>query len=344
MPCQLNADDAEKYDERAELPLVSIVITCHNCAPYITEAIESALAQTWPRVEVIVVDDGSEDNSAELISHYPIQVVRTVCGGVSAARNRGLRESKGQCVVFLDGDDRLLRNAVSAGVIHLLDHEEDCMAVGGHAFVTGSGVFLRARQKPVKRCDYYARLLRSNFIECISSVIFRREPLLAAGGFDVSLRVSEDYDLYLRLVRRHSICCYSETVTEYRMHQGNISRKTLLMLTTTLRVHASQRPYAFTSVIGAICYLVGWFRWRWHFGRQLARDLLYASAPAGPQTPSLLLLARIFPPGALLVLLSRLVGRSVTRLVLQKATAAKPGSKSRDNVPKASSQPYSLPQ
>ncbi|HEX4067075.1 MAG TPA: glycosyltransferase [Acidobacteriaceae bacterium] len=343
MPALVDACHAEKCREPVELPLVSIVITCHNCATFIIEAVESALGQTWTRIEVIVVDDGSEDNSAELVSRYPIQLVRTVCNGVSAARNRGLQESKGEYVVFLDGDDRLLRNAVSAGILHLRSHRECCMAVGSHAFVTDAGVLLCERRKPVRRCNYYARLLRSNFIECISSVIFRRDSLVSAGGFDVDLRVSEDYDLYLRLVRRHAICCYSETVSDYRLHQGNTSRKTLLMLKTTLRVHKSQRPYVFSTASAAICYLLGWFRWRWHFGRQLTRDLLYSSTPVGQRMPDWYILAAIFPPGAFLILLSGVFGRSATRLVLGKTAISSGSLSTRDKAASASPTPCSSP-
>src|SRR5437867_2391143 len=93
--------------------LVSVVIPCYNNAPFLRDAIQSVLSQTYERTEFIVVDDGSSDDTSDVASSDPgIRLIRQQNQGVSAARNAGLRQSRGDYVVFLDADDRLLPGAV----------------------------------------------------------------------------------------------------------------------------------------------------------------------------------------------------------------------------------------
>ena len=104
-------------DPRSELaPLVSVVIPCYNSARYLGETIESVLAQTYARVEVIVVDDGSIDTTPKIAQSYPVQYLYKTNGGISAARNTGVVHSRGKYVLFLDHDDRLLPTAVEVGL------------------------------------------------------------------------------------------------------------------------------------------------------------------------------------------------------------------------------------
>lgn len=289
-------------------PLVSVIIPCYNCIEFISEAIESALTQTYPRIEVIVVDDGSTDGSSEIIAHYPVRHIQSLHEGVSAARNRGIRQSKGEYIVFLDADDRLLPQAVSAGFDALKANPDCCMAVGGHNIISYSGVKIRSCGKPLNITDFYARLLKSNFIECPSTAFFRRDIVSRAGGFDSSLVVAEDYDLYLRLAWEYPICCHSTIVTDHRLHKANISHNSQLMLTGTLRVIRSQRKYAFTTFRRGFYYLVGSWLWRRKYGRQLTRDL--AIMRNNGQTPTFekwCLLAQTYPLGILVVLAIRVL-------------------------------------
>src|SRR3954469_7166587 len=92
---------------RAKQPLISVVIPVYNGEAFLDQAIESALAQTWPRTEVVVVDDGSTDRSAEIAGSYPVELVRQENRGVGAARNRGVDAANGELLSFLDQDDML---------------------------------------------------------------------------------------------------------------------------------------------------------------------------------------------------------------------------------------------
>src|SRR3712207_4601210 len=111
--------------EPTEKPLVSIVIPCYNQAHFLGEAIESVLAQTYPHFEVVVVDDGSTDNTEAVAARYPgVRCIRQENQGLAAARNTGIRRSNGSYLVFLDADDRLLPNALEVGLKHLKEHPE----------------------------------------------------------------------------------------------------------------------------------------------------------------------------------------------------------------------------
>src|SRR5262245_9184467 len=116
----------------------TLIITCFNQAHYLRESIESALAQSYRDWEIVLVDDGSSDNTSQVAAAYPsVRYIRQTNCGLSAARNAGIKHSSGQHLVFLDADDRLLRNAVEAGLQHLHAHPE-CAFVAGHYSVIGS--------------------------------------------------------------------------------------------------------------------------------------------------------------------------------------------------------------
>ena len=260
-------------------PLVSIVIPCYNCERFVGEAIESAMAQSYSPVEIIVVDDGSIDNSREVIARYPVRLFCIDHQGVSAARNRGIDESAGEFLLFLDSDDRLLPNAVACGVKILTDHPDVAMAVAGHNLITVDGQIIRTRLKLSCLEDSYEHLLLTNFIECTSSTVFRRSMFPVSMGFPVGLEGAEDYELYLRVVREHPIRCTGEVVTEYRQHGGSSSRKNAeKILVNTLRALRLQKPYIIRNIRYRAAYYRGWWSWTRKYGRQLTREVASASS------------------------------------------------------------------
>src|SRR5215204_5307150 len=132
---QPGSRDIEK-GRRARAPLVSVIIPCYNQAHFLGEAIESVLAQSYPHFEIIVVDDGSTDNTFEVASHYSkVRLIRQENRGVSRARNAGLRESEGSYVVFLDADDRLLPGALDAGLECFEAHPESAFVDGDYRYI-----------------------------------------------------------------------------------------------------------------------------------------------------------------------------------------------------------------
>jgi glycosyltransferase involved in cell wall biosynthesis len=223
-------------------PLVSVVIPCFNQGHYLGEAIESVLAQTHPELELIVVDDGSADNSYEVAARYPgVRRLRQRNSGVAVARNRGLAESRGAYVVFLDADDRLLPNALAVGVSELLSNPQAAFAAGRPRDIGHNGAVVREAMQPLVTRDHYLKLLEECFIWSGSSVVYRREPFEAAGGFNEGRVAADDYELYLKLARSYPVICHDAMVTEYRRHGSNTTRNAGLILSSQIQVLNGQR-------------------------------------------------------------------------------------------------------
>jgi glycosyltransferase involved in cell wall biosynthesis len=289
--------------------LVSVIIPCYNSEVFLEEAIGSAMAQTYSPVEIIVVDDGSTDHSPEIAQRFPVRYIRQPNFGLAASRNLGIRESKGSYIVFLDADDRLKPEAIETGVRILAQRPQCAMAVGDHLFVSHNGSYLSASRKICPLAFHYEALLRSNFIEMVSTVLFRRSVLEKAGGFDTRFRVSEDYDLYLRVARAHAIYCHPAIIAEYRIHESNISRNAELMLITTLRVLRSQAPYVRSDFRRLPAFLEGLRNWRKKYGRRLTLELArcFSSLQPEQRRRKLLLLADHYPQGLIMLLLYRIM-------------------------------------
>jgi glycosyltransferase involved in cell wall biosynthesis len=251
---------------------VSVVIPCYNQERFLGEAIESALGQEGcGPVEVVVVDDGSADATAEVATRYiGVKYIRQANAGLAAARNRGLAESGGEYVVFLDADDRLLPEALRVGVA-ALDARPDLAFVSGHySLIDADGSLISA--PPPSRCpedDHYFALLQRNYIGMNATVMYRRSILEFAGGFAVSRRACEDYDLYLRIARRFLISCHHTVIAEYRQHGGNMSKDCNLMMKSSISVLRAQ----WTSVRGdkrlKHAYRAGITWWRDYYAKGL---------------------------------------------------------------------------
>src|SRR5262245_56603663 len=121
--------------------LVSVIIPCYNQGRFLAEAIESIMVQVLPDVEIIVVNDGSTDNTAEVAAHYPqVRYIYQQNQGLAAARNTGLRHSTGRYLVFLDADDRLLPEALIHNQKYLEARPECAFAFGRFRLITKEGV------------------------------------------------------------------------------------------------------------------------------------------------------------------------------------------------------------
>ena len=224
------------YDPKVTNSSVSVVIPCYQQSKFLPEAIESALMQTYPPSEIIVIDDGSPDDTAAVAAQYAtVRYVYQQNQGLSAARNTGLNCASGRYVNFLDADDRLLPHAVETGARYLDSNPNWAFVAGGHRLISEDGSPLPApKQGHLK--DYYRQLMHHNFIACHNSVMYRRDLLLSVGGFDETLPAGEDWDMYLRIAQRFPIHCHNKIVAEYRQHTSNISRDHGLIMRSSLMV------------------------------------------------------------------------------------------------------------
>jgi len=207
-------------------PLVSVIIPCYNQARLLSEAIDSALAQTYPNLEVIVIDDGSTDDTAEVAARYGnrIRFVRQANAGLPAARNRGIAESRGSIIGLLDADDRWLPANVDVKVPAFLDQTVGAVHSSYRKFPDGCPGAGVTRKIDGAESDFHELLMR-NSLGAPMSVMFRRTAFEAAGRFDPTFRQgAEDWDLWLRIAACWRIVGMAEITAEYRLSPTSMSR------------------------------------------------------------------------------------------------------------------------
>jgi glycosyltransferase involved in cell wall biosynthesis len=187
------------------MPTVSVVIPSYNRASLLKEAIDSVLGQDFDDFELIVIDDGSTDDTPGLLQSYPnICVVRQDRRGVSAARNAGIRRASGRFLAFLDSDDLWLPGKLSAQIAFFKTHPKAVICQTQEIWIR-SGV----RVNPKRRHRKHSGMIFDRSVElCLvspSAVMLERSLLDEVGWFDESLPACEDYDLWLRIAWRFPI-------------------------------------------------------------------------------------------------------------------------------------------
>jgi len=202
-------------------PVVSVVIPAYNAESCVGRAIRSVLAQTHPVREVIVVDDGSKDATAAVVAGFsaPVRYVHQPNAGVSAARNRGIREADGDWVAFLDADDEWLPEKLGRQM-ELLTTRPDLRWCGCRPAYVRAGESTPAQIPPslleVLRAPAAVAFfdsVRRGLVFQPSGVLVQRAVLQEAGGFDETLRVNEDRDLWWRIAFRHPSVGYCPQVS-----------------------------------------------------------------------------------------------------------------------------------
>lgn len=230
-------------DNLQSKPLVSVIIPCFNQGKFLGEAIASVQKQTYSKVEIIVIDDGSTDDSAKVAHSYAnVKYYYQPNAGLSAARNLGTARSNGLFLVFLDADDILYPNALEVNLGYLLQNPGWAFVSGGHEKVDewlyplGEG---SEGQCPVN--DHYLALLQGNYIGMHAAVMYRCR-VFKQFLFDTSLNACEDYDLYFNVARQYPVGSHSTKVAAYRHHGQNMSSDYLKMLHHVMKVHRRQLP------------------------------------------------------------------------------------------------------
>lgn len=260
--------------DQFETPLVSVIIPCYEQAHFLPDAIESALAQTYSRMQVLVVDDGSLDNTAEIAARYhEVCYLRQENQGRSPARNTGFRASMGEYVVFLDADDRLMSNAVEAHLGCFAKHPAAGFVVGDIDHISKEGSYLRSPRWPVLEANYYEELLKVNHVANTIAVMFRRSVIERVGGFKSSYSPAEDYEILLRAARLFPSAHHRCVVAQYRRHDANTSRSGALMLRTMHKVMQSQLAYVNDDSQLKAAHRKGELYWRDYFGKETIKEV-----------------------------------------------------------------------
>ncbi len=202
----------------------SVIIPSYNSAAFIAEGVESVLAQTCTDFELIVVDDGSSDNIAEVLAPYSDQLtfVQQSNAGSAAARNHGIRLAKGACIAFLDADDLWMPDKLERQLVCFANHPEAGMVYGPHLRVEKDGIERPSRREALPSGQIFAELFFKNWV-ATSSVVLTRETVETVGVFDESLRRAQDHDLWLRVA--HAYPCYALDwpVVKFRARDGSAS-------------------------------------------------------------------------------------------------------------------------
>ena len=255
-------------------PVVSVIIPCYNQAHFLPEAIESTLSQRNHAIEVVVVDDGSPDNIAEVVGRYPrIVFVRQENRGLAEARNSGFRAGKGEFVLFLDADDRLTPNAVESHLLCFAEHPQAGFVVGDIDHITLDGLHVGSPRWPLLEANHYEELLKANHVANTIAVMFRRSVIERTGGFKLSCSPAEDYELLLNAARLFPSAHHQTVVAYYRRHPSSISRKGTVMLRAMHRVMCLQWDVVKNDPRLMRAHRQGDRYWRDYFGRQTIREI-----------------------------------------------------------------------
>ena len=216
----------------ARAPRVSAIVTTYNYAAYISAALDSVLGQTRPPDEVVVIDDGSTDDTSQIVARYAqagVRYLRQENQGAGAARNRGICETQGDLLAFLDADDLWLPDK--------LERQLACLAARPElGLVSGQMIWWDQETEarwierfgvPAGR-DVTRELVVRNVVGNPSMVLARRATIEAVGGFDPCLRWGQDWDLWIRLSTCSQIGFLPEPVMIYRWHSGSLSRQSFM--------------------------------------------------------------------------------------------------------------------
>ncbi|MDH1621074.1 glycosyltransferase [Pseudomonas chengduensis] len=225
-------------------PLVSVLISSYNHADFIEASIRSVYAQSYPNIELLVVDDGSRDGSVEVIRRLQAELgfdfVAQANKGLCTTLNEMIGRSKGRYVAPLGSDDVMLPERFSLQVPFMEQHPETGICAGGIVLIDGDGKPLpdkKQRHRPARRLDFDDLFMDRKPGPPAPTLLFRREALEEVGGFDPSIRI-EDYFVELRIARAgYFIDILEEPLALYRVHGSNTYKNRRLMIETELAIY-----------------------------------------------------------------------------------------------------------
>jgi glycosyltransferase involved in cell wall biosynthesis len=219
-------------------PKVSVIIPNYNYSQYICEAVESVLLQTYPNVEIIIVDDGSKDNSLEVLEKFgdKIKILAQQNAGVSVARNNGVANSNGEFIAFLDADDIWLPEKIERQISLFLNDKTLGLVHVAVQDIDASGKNLGTHFDGLSGEVSHELLLfkRAVILGGGSGIMIPRKIFDEVGGFDLRLSTSADWDIFYQISSRYKVGFINEILLKYRLHglnmHGNIPRMEREML------------------------------------------------------------------------------------------------------------------
>ncbi len=221
------------------MTIVSVIIPAYNAARYLAQAVDSVLAQTHQELDLIVIDDGSTDETQQVLSRYAssLRYFYQPNQGVAVARNRGIAECHGDYVAFLDADDTWRPQKLQRQLDALLHGRGPEVCYCARELVDEQLQTLTVTQTARRASALEDLLLMGgNFVGGPSAVMVRRDLLQRVGGFDRDMSQCADWDMWIRLAMLSEFIYVDEPLTTYRQHDANMSRDIVLLEVDSIRV------------------------------------------------------------------------------------------------------------
>lgn len=233
------------YNSNTDYPLVSAVIPAYNAAAFVERAIDSVLAQTYPNIEIIVINDGSTDNTLKVLERYRLKIIliNQPNRGTRHARNQGIRAAQGEWIAYLDADDYWLPEKIERQVNWMQNHPKVGFCSTRTRVESAEGEYLSTWKHPsVKRSTLHTLFETNAAIAGGASGVTVRSDLQGKVGlFDESLASNEDVDMWMRLAYEAEYACLDEILTVVVRRPNSISRNLSPMRSSALRVMKKNR-------------------------------------------------------------------------------------------------------
>ena len=229
-------------------PIVSVIIPVYNGEKYISKTLDSVLGQTYNHIEIVIVNDGSLDNSEQVIQQYMslgnVKYFYQENRGVAAARNYGIQQAAGELIAFVDQDDIWLPDKLEKQIRLMLIDTDLALVHGRIDFINEDGLRIEPLwSHPEVSGNCFKQMFSGNKIAMLT-VLVKKESLVAAGMFDERIAITDDYDIWLKISYANRIGFIDEPIACYRYHGENTSgkvdifkRNELLVLQNFLQRH-----------------------------------------------------------------------------------------------------------
>ncbi|MEH2170367.1 MAG: glycosyltransferase [Nostoc sp.] len=221
------------------IPKISVIIPTYNNEKTIKYTIQSVLNQTFTDLELIVINDGSEDSTLEVVTKIQdsrIKVFSYSNAGGNISRNRGLHHAVGEFVSFLDADDLWTPDKLQSQLKALQENITAKVAYSWTDYIDENGQFLLSGKRINVNGNGYEKLLLNNFLENGSNPLISKKALITLGGFDESLSAAQDWDMWLRLASNFDFICVPSVQILYRISANSVSSNLVRQEKTCLQV------------------------------------------------------------------------------------------------------------
>ncbi|GJD17226.1 probable glycosyl transferase [Rivularia sp. IAM M-261] len=208
------------------MPRISVVIPAHNSEKTIVKTIDSVLKQSFTDFELIVINDGSQDKTCDIVSKINdsrIKVLSYPKAGANVSRNRGLALAQAEFVSFLDADDIWAPDKLASQIQALQSNINAKVAYSWTNYIDDEDKFLLTGTHITAIGDVYEQLLITNFLESGSNPLICKDAILTLGGFDESLTAAQDWDMWLRLANKYNFVCVPKPQILYRIRANSLS-------------------------------------------------------------------------------------------------------------------------